>query len=122
MIVFVSSSEQDWELLREVADRIGSGTARSRDIDHARDHIEKTGAELVIVDVTTDRESNWRTLLSDIQQRPFALIVASRKADEELWAEVLNLGGFDVLSLPFERDELEFSVLAALNRLRGGNW
>lgn len=34
------------------------------------------------------------------------LIVASPYADEYLWAEVLNLGGYDVLAKPFEPDEV----------------
>src|SRR5579862_3122300 len=33
---------------------------------------------------------------------PPALIVCSRLADEYLWTEVLNLGGYDVLVKPFD--------------------
>jgi hypothetical protein len=36
--------------------------------------------------------------------------VSSRLADESLWAEVLNLGGYDLLQTPFEPSEL-FRVL-----------
>jgi len=34
------------------------------------------------------------------------VVVVSRQADERLWAEVLNLGGYDVLMKPFERLEV----------------
>ena len=34
------------------------------------------------------------------------LIVTARCADDQLWAEVLNLGGYDVLMKPFERTEV----------------
>jgi DNA-binding response OmpR family regulator len=34
------------------------------------------------------------------------LIVTSRLADEKLWAEALNLGAYDVLAKPFDRQEL----------------
>src|SRR5581483_8580973 len=34
------------------------------------------------------------------------LIVCSKLADERLWAEVLNLGCYDLLSLPFEASEV----------------
>jgi hypothetical protein len=34
------------------------------------------------------------------------LVVASRLADERLWAEVLNLGGHDVLAMPFDAHEV----------------
>jgi DNA-binding response OmpR family regulator len=46
------------------------------------------------------------------------LIVVSRLANESLWAEVLNLGGFDVLALPFDREELERVTLSAVRRSR----
>jgi DNA-binding response OmpR family regulator len=36
---------------------------------------------------------------------PPKLIVTSRLADERLWSEVLNLGGFDVLAQPFNPRE-----------------
>jgi DNA-binding NtrC family response regulator len=50
----------------------------------------------------------WTDLLSSEQtpeQQP-VVIVTARHADESLWAEVLNLGGYDVLPQPFERSEV----------------
>lgn len=41
-------------------------------------------------------------LLSD----PPFLIVTSRLADGHLWAEALNLGAYDVLAKPFDKDEV----------------
>jgi hypothetical protein len=42
------------------------------------------------------------------------LIVTSFLADASLWAEVLNCGGFDVVRVPFEADELgRVAALAA---------
>jgi DNA-binding response OmpR family regulator len=37
---------------------------------------------------------------------PPPLVVVSRQADERLWAEVLNFGGYDVLPEPFEHSEV----------------
>ena len=42
-----------------------------------------------------------------------SLVVASRLADERLWAEALNLGAWDVLAKPFDRNELVRSVKSA---------
>jgi DNA-binding NtrC family response regulator len=42
-----------------------------------------------------------------------SLIVASRLADDRLWAEALNLGAWDVLAKPFDRNELVRSVKSA---------
>jgi DNA-binding NtrC family response regulator len=41
---------------------------------------------------------------------PPSLIVASRLADERLWAEALNLGAWDVLATPFNPTEVLRSV------------
>ena len=41
---------------------------------------------------------------------PASLIVTSRLADDRLWSEVLNLGGWDVLAKPFDRVEVIRSV------------
>ncbi len=49
-------------------------------------------------------DGDWRTLLSALEtlDRPPLLIVTSAQADEHLWAEVLNLGGYDVLPKPYD--------------------
>jgi DNA-binding NtrC family response regulator len=51
---------------------------------------------------------DWRWLLREMDDLPASpkLVVSSRLADERLWAEVLNLGGYDVLSTPFEAREV----------------
>jgi hypothetical protein len=41
------------------------------------------------------------------------LIVFSRNADDRLWAEVLNLGGFDLLATPFREEEFVFAIGSA---------
>jgi DNA-binding response OmpR family regulator len=53
-------------------------------------------------------DGDWKDLLGKTPR----LIVTSRVADEALWAEVLNLGGYDVLAQPF--DELEVRQVVAL--------
>jgi hypothetical protein len=50
----------------------------------------------------------WKPLLKyldKMENRP-SLVICSRLADERLWAEVLNLGAFDLLlGAPFETEE-----------------
>lgn len=53
----------------------------------------------------------WRELLDRLQGRTAPrLIVASRFADECLWSEVLNRGGYDVLAKPFDPKEVSWVV------------
>lgn len=53
-------------------------------------------------------DGNWKDILSAAgrQSQPPLLIVTSRLADDHLWAEVLNLGGYDVLMKPFDPTEV----------------
>ena len=50
----------------------------------------------------------WKDLLDEIQrlESPPMLIVTDRLADEGLWAEVLNRGGYDLLLKPFDPEEV----------------
>lgn len=53
-------------------------------------------------------DGDWRDVLAlalDLPHPP-AVIVTCRHADEYLWAEVLNLGGYDVLAKPFDEREV----------------
>ena len=53
-------------------------------------------------------DGTWKDLLvlmDNLQDRP-PMVVMSRHADERLWAEVLNLGGYDLLAKPLERIEV----------------
>jgi DNA-binding response OmpR family regulator len=53
----------------------------------------------------------WKAL--SIGPHPPLLVVASRNADERLWAEVLNAGGYDVLAKPFRAEEVVWAVHCA---------
>src|SRR5688572_32862964 len=53
-------------------------------------------------------DGNWKDILEQAsqQENPPNLLVISRHADESLWAEVLNEGGYDVLLKPFDVSEV----------------
>lgn len=57
----------------------------------------------------------WTDMLNELRLLPNVppLIIASRLADERLWAEALNLGAYDVLAKPFECREVVRSVSLA---------
>jgi len=65
------------------------------------------GLQIVVCEKSLGPDS-WRDLLDRTRQLldPPSLIVASRVADEYLWAEALNLGAYDVLAAPFEPAEV----------------
>jgi len=63
----------------------------------------------------------WQALLQHISLLPDPplLIVASRLADERLWAEALNLGAWDVLAKPFDTQEVTRVVASAWRHWQG---
>ena len=63
-------------------------------------------------------DGDWRDILGDLQSGPHdpPLIVVSRLADDRLWSEVLNLGGYDLLVKPFVASEVTRVVRMAANR------
>ena len=54
-------------------------------------------------------DGDWKDLLNFITHLGIAapMIVTYRFADENLWAEVLNLGCYDMLAQPFDAREVE---------------
>jgi len=63
----------------------------------------------------------WKDILRKLERTPNPppLIVTDRLANEALWSEVLNLGGYDVLAKPFEKREvLHVVTMASAFRLK----
>lgn len=72
--------------------------------------------------IVTERrlpDGNWRDVLQ-FAGADCAVIVACKYADEQLWAEVLNVGGYDLLLKPFNGSEVS-RVIAAAARVSGRN-
>ena len=63
---------------------------------------------VVISPAGFDDGHRWTDVLNCVRGMPIppVLIVADRLADESLWAHVLNLGAYDLLATPFEREEV----------------
>jgi hypothetical protein len=59
--------------------------------------------------------SPWQATVFERSQS----IVVSRLADEQLWAEALNLGDWDVLATPFDRSESIRSVASGWRHWKG---
>ena len=113
----VSSRENDLSFLRVVFGDASWKLHEVHNISEALILMKRRHLDLVI----TDRDlpdGTWRRLLDAFRSLPSPppLIVTSRLADEYLWAEVLNEGGFDVLAQPLDREETVRVISAATRR------
>ena len=61
-------------------------------------------------------DGSWKDVLAATSAlaSPPPVIVTARFANERLWAEVLNLNGYDVLTKPFDADEVMREIIQAL--------
>jgi DNA-binding response OmpR family regulator len=86
----------------------------------ALDCLERQAVQVVISE-KDGPQWHWKWLLTDLRRlaNPPQLIVTSHTADDSLWAEVLNIGGYDVLPQPFNRDEVERVVASARRHFAG---
>jgi len=83
----------------------------------AREKLGQNGFGAVITDA--DLPGRWKDIVAVTQRMTPSppVIVVSQVGEERLWAEVLNLGGFDVLLKPFDPTEVLRIVSMA-----GRNW
>ena len=77
-------------------------------------HMRSLAARVVVCEREMP-DGSWKDILEIVcSLRPAPpSIVTSRLADERLWAEVLNLGGYDVLAKPLDQEELRRSLSLA---------
>ena len=116
-LLVVSPHIEDHGFVRRVCGESGWRVLSARTCDEA---VELVGRYEVAV-VLAERDLGdccWRAMwerLNGAALHPM-LVVMSRHADNLLWGEVLNLGGYDVLAKPLDEEELERVVSGAERR------
>ena len=123
-VLAVFSSAVDELILGKMLQSISCKRLWARSASEAIRVLQQTPIAVVICEQQLP-DGDWRLMLEATQAMPEPplLVVASRAADDELWAEVLNCCGFDVLAKPFRRDEVLYCVnCACRTRNRRGNF
>ena len=112
--LMVGEYENDRLLLIDLFRKLRWRLFEARDRRRGMDCLGRHAVQVVLAESGGSRW-NWRRILSDLRHLscPPQLIVASRNADRALWAEVFNIGGYDVLPRPFQADEVERVVAGA---------
>jgi DNA-binding response OmpR family regulator len=107
MTLAISPFEADRRLLTNLLNRSGSRALGVSSRQEALPFLREGSVPVVICDSELP-DGTWQELLNDLAllEHPPLMIVTSRLADDALWAEVLNLGGFDLLMRPFDAGEV----------------
>ena len=110
----VTSDPADRKVLSDILDDAGCEVIWFGSVEEARPELARKRGIVVCERELPD--GTWQDLLaltSGLDAKA-PVLVASRVADENLWAEVLNCGGFDVLSKPFDSREVSRAVQIAV--------
>jgi DNA-binding NtrC family response regulator len=112
--LLVGIKDSDRRLIHEICRHVGWRLFEARNRRQALCCLARNPVHLVIAEKDAPHW-DWKGVLNDLRllAHPPQLIVASRNADDYLWAEALNIGAFDVLARPFQRDEAERVMISA---------
>jgi DNA-binding response OmpR family regulator len=105
--LFISPTAEDDAALRHITSSLSWEVSTAATCNEARDQLRQARVSAIICESVL-ADGTWKDILHHIAESasPPRLIVTSRLADEYLWAEVLNLGGYDVLAEPFSEREV----------------
>ncbi len=71
--------------------------------------------DLILADAEPP-DGSWRNLMLFVQNagRASEMIICARLGDHQLWAEVIQCGAYDMITEPFERQEVNRIIQSAL--------
>ena len=103
-VLAVGLPEEDEQSLAKIAARDDLSLRKVKTMAEALNYMPVP----VVVCEHTLPDGDWKALVEESSRwrNPPRIIVTSPLADEALWAEVLNLGGYDVLAAPLQGDEV----------------
>jgi DNA-binding NtrC family response regulator len=109
-VLLVSPFDEDRQALRRIFDaieRFDWHIRFTRTCQEAWMALRREEVDAVIAESDFPDGMTWRELLGEVVDMNASqpVIVATRRADHRLWAEVLNLGGYDLLLKPFDPEE-----------------
>jgi DNA-binding response OmpR family regulator len=115
-LLLVTVSDEDARWLSGILDRRAWRISAARTCADAVLQLASLTPSVVLCERDLP-DGNWKRVFAEAKNRDREplMLVTSCHADEHLWAEVLNLGGYDVLQKPFDAAEVS-RVLAMARR------
>jgi DNA-binding response OmpR family regulator len=117
-VLLISPYEEDHRTLRRMLDEQEYQVHWVQTREQALEKMRRNRVGVIIAERDLPG-GTWKDVLGQLASfpNPPLLIVTSPQADNFLWAEVLNLGGWDVLAKPFYSAEVSRVV-----QLAGDRW
>ncbi len=118
-VLSISPTGEDHAAVRQAVSGMHCRTETAESCHSALRRLNGGGIAVIVCERELP-DGSWRDILEHLGAAPDRplLIVTSRVADEWLWAEVLNTGGFDVLAKPLDVKETRHVMETACLRQR----
>ena len=106
-ILFVSGHPEDAQQLSGMLHPLPVVVDHVQSVRHARSQLLQELYDVVLTEAALP-DGKWLDVLHLVREHPrqLAVIVTAPHADDKLWAEVLNLGAYDVIVQPFYEPEV----------------
>jgi DNA-binding NarL/FixJ family response regulator len=113
-LMTVLAAEEDWRMVEAIVAPCRWTVYRAVNCEEAIRFARYTRPRVLLCDAELP-DGSWRRIWKalSIGSHPPLLVVASRNADERLWSQVLNAGGYDVLLKPFRPQEVVWAIHCA---------
>ena len=125
-VLFVSPSVEHAGILTEMLKPLSIPLEQAPDLRRAKSRLDQQTYGVILTEARLP-DGNWEDLLkvADKASVDSTVVVTDPFADAGFWADVLQLGGYDVLAQPFSCSEVQRIIWNALSRAvehrRSGN-
>jgi two-component system, NtrC family, response regulator PilR len=116
-ILCISGHPDDARRLSEMLHALPLVVDQVDSVRQARAQLQLHEYDAVLTEASLP-DGKWLDVLHLVRENPrqMAVIVTDAKADTRLWAEVLNLGGYDLLAQPYREPEVRRILYNACSR------
>ena len=116
-ILCISGHPDDARRLSEMLHSLPLVLDQVDSVRQARAQLQQQEYDAVLTEALLP-DGKWLDVLHLVRESPreMAVIVTDAKADTRLWAEILNLGAFDLLAQPFYEPEVRRILYNACSR------
>jgi two-component system response regulator PilR (NtrC family) len=116
-ILFISGRPADARHLSQMLHSLPVDLDRAEDLEHACKLLDTNAYQVILTEADLP-DGSWLDVLEAAGGFAYKLpvIVTDPQADARLWAEVLNQGGYDLLTQPFYAPEVRRILGNAVNR------
>lgn len=119
-ILFISGCPDDARRLSQMLRPLRLELDHARTLQQARNKLRKAGYRLILTEAKLP-DADWPEVVqtADRHSNDLPVIVTDPQADARLWSEVLNQGGYDLITQPFYAPEVQRILENAATRSAG---